>query len=127
MRLPGLLALVALAGAVALASPYDVRAYLWVRLTVANNSTSPHPLPPLLVELPLNDTHQFSRLLNFTVRVGGSPLECGSRMIAGDCGSRYLEVACPAQLPPKSTAELEVVALVEVRRFRAPELSFEAS
>ncbi|MEM4918943.1 MAG: transglutaminase-like domain-containing protein [Thermofilaceae archaeon] len=127
MRLPGLLALVALAGAVALASPYDVRVYLWVRLTVANNSTSPHPLPPLLVELPLNDTHQFSRLLNFTVRVGGSPLECGSRMIAGDCGSRYLEVACPAQLPPKSTAELEVVALVEVRRFRAPELSFEAS
>lgn len=127
MRLISVLASIVLAGVVVLASPYDVRAYLWSRLTVANNSTSPYLMPLLLVELPINDTHQFSRLLNFTVKVEGRSVECSNRLIAGECGTRYLEVSCPVKLPPASTAELEVVTVVEVKRFRAPELSFEAS
>lgn len=121
------LAIAALTCALTIAMPYDVGAYIWVKLTVANNSSSPAPLPPLFISLPLNDTYQHSRLLNFTVRVKDRPVECGSQLVRGDCLSQSLEISCPVQLPPRSTAEVEVVTYVQAVRFKAPKLSYEAS
>lgn len=121
------LALFALLAVPAACEPYDVKAYVWVRLTVANNSTQAYPLPPLAVELPVNDTHQLSRLVNVTVRIAGLPAPCDVRVLRGDCGSAYLQASCSAELPPRGVAEVEVVSEVLVRRFRAPQLDEAAS
>jgi len=121
------LALLTLLATPAAGESYDVKAYVWIRLTVANNSTLSHPLPPLTVELPVNDTYQFSRLLNATVRVAGAPAPCRVVITRGECGSAYLRALCDAQLPPRGTAELEAVSEVLVRRFRAPLLDVAAS
>lgn len=122
-----LLALTILATSLAYGASHEVRAYTWVRLTVANNSTSPYPLPFLSFELPLNDTYQLSTLVNFTVRIEGIPAKCQGRIVTSDCGSKRLGVACPTVLPPFSTAEIEVVSFVHVRLFSAPQLSIERS
>lgn len=107
--------------------PYDIQAYLWVRLTVANNSTSPYPLKPLFLDLPLNDTYQRSRLINVTVKLNGAEARCNTRLADGECGTRYLEVQCPWPLPARGVLEVTAVSEVYVKRFKAPELSLEAS
>lgn len=112
---------------VALGEPYDVQMYFWIRLTVANNFTNPYPLKPLLLDLPLNDTYQRSRLINVTVKLNGAEAYCNTRIIDGDCGTRYLEVQCPWSLSAKGVLEITAVSEVYVKRFRAPELSFESS
>lgn len=121
------LALLALLASPSGGEPYDVKAYVWVRLTVANNSTLAQPLPPLAVELPSNGTYQLSRLANATVRVSGAPAPCRLEVAGGECGSAYLVALCSAQLPPRGTAELEVVSEVLARRFRAPPINESAS
>ena len=107
--------------------PYDLKAYVWVRLTVANNSTLAQPLPPLVVDLPANGTYQLSKLVNATLRIGGSPASCELELASGECGSAYLVAQCNARLPPRDTAELEVVSEVHVKRFRAPPINESAS
>ena len=106
---------------------FDVRAFVWTRLTVANNSTGPYPIPPVAIDLPMNDTYQLARLVNVSVRLGGAPLSCPARVVYGDCGSPTLEVLCSGSMPPRSLLEVEVVSEVLVRRFRAPSLSASAS
>ncbi|MEM2217721.1 MAG: transglutaminase-like domain-containing protein, partial [Thermofilaceae archaeon] len=112
---------------ITLGEPQNVQVYFWVRLTVVNNSTNPYPLKPLLLDLPLNDTYQRSRLINVTVKLNGVEAYCRTRVTDGDCGTRYLEVQCPRSLPAKGTLEITAVSEVYVERFRAPELSFELS
>lgn len=121
------LALLALLAFPAGSEPYDVKAYVWIRLTVANNSTLTQPLPLLTVGLPANGSHQLSRLVNATLRVADSLAPCRVEVARGECGGANLVALCDAQLPPRGTAQLEVVSEVRVRRFRAPLINESAS
>ena len=111
----------------AICEPFDVHAYVWTRLTVANNASTPYPIPPLIIDLPSNGTYQLSLLSNVTVRVSGSSVQCPVKVGYGDCGSPYLSVVCKGYLPPRKTLEVEVVSEVWYRRFRAPPLDLNAS
>lgn len=123
-----LVVVLALATWLALAKPYDVHAFVWARATIANNGSSPFRLKPVKIPLPANETpYQLSYLSNVTVRLGGVSIACQTSQRVGECGSAYLVVECPGELPPRSTLEVEVVVEVFVRRFEVPPLNYSSS